>query len=157
MNRLISIVLFCALTLIVGFLSSFVTVENIPNWYSNLVKPSFNIPVSWFSPIWTIIYVMIGIAAGLVASKMKADEIRVKKAILYFFIQLTLNALWSYLFFGMHNLVLSSIEICLLALLIYETYVQFKKIDKIAGFLMLPYFLWVIYASVINIAIWYLN
>jgi tryptophan-rich sensory protein len=81
----------------------------------------------------------------------------VKKALLFFVIQLALNALWSILFFGIRNPFLAFIEIILLWLMIYETYVQFGKIDKIAGYLFIPYLLWVSFAAVLNGSIWWLN
>jgi tryptophan-rich sensory protein len=68
-----------------------------------------------------------------------------------------LNALWSFLFFGLNNLVLAGIEIIILWLMIYETYIQFSKINKIAGYLFIPYLLWVSFATVLNGSIWWLN
>jgi tryptophan-rich sensory protein len=76
---------------------------------------------------------------------------------MFFIIQLGLNALWSYLFFGLHNPFLALIEIILLWLMIFETYNQFKKIDKIAAYLLLPYLVWVSFATILNFSIWWLN
>jgi translocator protein len=90
-------------------------------------------------------------------SKIDTNQEIVKKALLFFGIQLALNALWSYLFFGLHNPLLAFIEIILLWLMIYETYSQFKKIDKIAGYLLIPYLAWVGFASILNVSIWWLN
>jgi tryptophan-rich sensory protein len=100
---------------------------------------------------------MMGIAAGLVWNRIENNKELVKKALIFFAIQLALNALWSVLFFGLHNPMLALIEIVLLWLLIYETYIQFKKIDKIAGFLFIPYLAWVSFATVLNASIWWLN
>jgi tryptophan-rich sensory protein len=100
---------------------------------------------------------MMGIAAGLVWSRIDFEKEAVRKALLFFAIQLGLNALWSLLFFGLRNPMLAGIEIILLWLMIYETYIKFGKIDKIAGYLFIPYLLWVSFASVLNISIWWLN
>ena len=99
----------------------------------------------------------MGIAGGMVWNKIDVDFERVKKAFLFFIIQLGLNALWSYLFFGLHNPLLALIEIVLLWLMIFETYSQFKIIDKIAGYLLLPYLAWVSFATLLNASIWWLN
>jgi tryptophan-rich sensory protein len=100
---------------------------------------------------------MIGIAAGLVWDRMESETEKVKKALIVFAIQLALNALWSYLFFGLRNPMLAGLEIILLWLMIYETYLQFSKINKIAGYLFIPYLAWVSFAMVLNGSIWWLN
>lgn len=99
----------------------------------------------------------MGIAAGLVWNRIDFEKEAVKKALIFFAIQLALNALWSYLFFGLHNILLAMVELILLWLMIYETYIQFKKINKIAGYLLLPYLAWVTFAGVLNANIWLLN
>ena len=152
--RIAAIVLTC---LAVGYFSSLVTRDNIPTWYVTLKKPFFNPPNWVFAPVWTILYIMMGIAAGRVWNKVDSDQQNVKKGMYFFIIQLALNALWSYLFFGMHNLFLSIIEIILLWLMIYETYSQFKKVDSLASKLLIPYLVWVSYASILTASVWYLN
>lgn len=152
--RIAAIVLTC---LAVGYFSSLVTRDNIPTWYATLKKPFFNPPNWVFAPVWTILYIMMGIAAGRVWNKVDSDQQNVKKGMYFFIIQLALNALWSYLFFGMHNLFLSIIEIILLWLMIYETYSQFKKVDRLASKLLIPYLVWVSYATILTASVWYLN
>lgn len=152
--RIAAIVLTC---LAVGYFSSLVTRDNIPTWYATLKKPFFNPPNWVFAPVWTILYIMMGIAAGRVWNKVDSDQQNVKKGMYFFIIQLALNALWSYLFFGMHNLFLSIIEIILLWLMIYETYSQFKKVDRHASKLLIPYLVWVSYATILTASVWYLN
>ncbi|MCZ8089505.1 TspO/MBR family protein [Flavobacterium sp.] len=152
--RIATVILTC---LAVGYISSIVIRENIPTWYADLNKPFFNPPNWIFAPVWTLLYVMMGFAAGRVWNKIDTDEKNVKKAFLFFIIQLALNALWSYLFFGLRNPMLASFEIILLWLMIYETYLQFKKLDKISGYLLLPYLAWVSFATVLTFSIWYLN
>lgn len=152
--RIATVIMTC---LAVGYISSIVTRENIPTWYALINKPFFTPPNWVFAPVWTLLYIMIGFAAGSVWNKIDTDEANVKKAFLFFLIQLALNALWSYLFFGLRNPMLASFEIILLWLMIYETYVQFKKIDKVSGYLLLPYLAWVCFATILTFSIWYLN
>ena len=152
--RIAAIVLTC---LAVGYFSSLITRENIPTWYVTLKKPIFNPPNWVFAPVWTILYIMMGIAAGRVWNKVDNDLQNVKKGMYFFIVQLALNALWSYLFFDIHNLFLSLIEIILLWLMIYETMVQFKKVDKLASKLLIPYLVWVSYATILTASVWYLN
>lgn len=153
-TRILTVVVTC---LAIGYFSSTVTKAAILDWYPTLVKPSFNPPNWVFAPVWSLLYVMMGVAAGLVWDKIEWNRPIVKKALTLFAIQLALNALWSYLFFGLHNPFLAVIEIVLLWLMIYETYLQFAKINKIAGYLLLPYLAWVSFATVLNISIWWLN
>ena len=143
--------------LAVGYISSIVTRENIPTWYALINKPFFTPPNWVFAPVWTLLYIMMGFAAGSVWNKIDTDEANVKKAFFFFLIQLALNALWSFLFFGLQNPFLASIEIILLWLMIFETYKQFKNIDKLAANLLLPYLVWVSYATLLTISVWYLN
>jgi tryptophan-rich sensory protein len=138
-------------------MSGVVTRSAITTWYPTLVKPSFNPPNWVFAPVWTLLYLMMGVAAGLVWDKINSDKEIVKKALFFFAIQLALNALWSYLFFGFHNPMLAGLEIIILWLMIYETQVQFAKINTTAGYLLLPYLAWVSFAAVLNGSIWWLN
>ena len=157
MNKYIKIVITVAICLTVGYLSSIVTQESIETWYPTIKKPSFNPPNWIFAPVWTFLFVLMGIAAGLVWDKYDESKELVKKGMLFFGIQLFFNALWSYLFFGLHNLLLASIEIILLLLLIFETYLIFKKLDKKISFLLIPYMLWVGFATILTITIYILN
>lgn len=147
-------VIFC---LTIGFLGSLITQESVTTWYPTLEKPFFNPPNWLFAPVWTILYVLMGIAAGLVWNKLENNKEAVKKAILFFIVQLLLNLFWSYVFFGLKNILLASIEIIILWLIIYETYILFKKIEPKTGFLLLPYLAWVGFASVLTITIYFLN
>lgn len=157
MQRILRIVLVVMTCLAIGYLSGKVTQESITTWYPTLIKPVFN-PPNWIFPIaWTILYIMMGVAGGLIWNYLESDQEKVKKAFMFFIIQLALNALWSYLFFGLHNPFLALIEIILLWLMIFETYTQFKKIDKVAGMLLIPYLAWVTFATVLNASIWWLN
>ncbi len=157
MNRITKILTVVVTCLVVGYFSGMVTRSAIITWYPTLVKPSFNPPNWVFAPVWSTLYIMIGIAAGLVWDRIESNTTLVKKALVVFAIQLALNALWSYLFFGLMNPMLALLEIVILWLMIYETYVQFGRINKIAGYLFIPYLLWVSFAMVLNASIWWLN
>jgi len=157
MQRIIRIVLVVMTCLVVGYLSGTVTKDSIITWYPTLVKPVFNPPNWIFAPVWTLLYAMMGVAGGLIWNYLETDKEKVKKAFLFFIIQLGLNALWSYLFFGLHNPLLALIEIIILWLMIFETYNQFKSIDRVAGLLLIPYLLWVAFATILNASIWWLN
>jgi len=157
MQKILRIALVLMTCLVVGYLSGMVTRESITTWYPTLVKPVFNPPNWIFAPVWTTLYIMMGLAGGLVWNKMDTNEKAVKTAFKYFIFQLALNAAWSFIFFYLHNLFLALIELILLWLMIFEVYNQFKKIDKRAGMLLIPYLLWVGFAGVLNFSIWWLN
>lgn len=157
MNKITKILAVVVTCLVVGYFSGIVTRSAILDWYPTLVKPSFNPPNWIFAPVWSMLYIMMGVAAGLVWNRIDYEREIVKKALIVFAVQLALNALWSYLFFGLHNPMLAGLEIIVLWLMIYETYIQFAKINKIAGYLLLPYLAWVSFAAVLNASIWWLN
>ena len=157
MNKVSRIALVVVICLVVGYVSGMVTRASITTWYPTLVKPSFNPPNWIFAPVWTSLYIMMGIAAGLVWNQIASNKELVTKALQFFAVQLVLNALWSYLFFGLHNPMLAGLEIIILWLMIYETQIQFAKINSLAGYLLLPYLAWVSFAAVLNGSIWWLN
>lgn len=157
MKTYIRIILCVIICLAVGYLSSIVTQSSIKTWYPTITKPSFNPPNWVFAPVWTLLYIMMGIAAGMVWNKLETNKELVKKALSFFIIQLLLNALWSYLFFGLKNILLASIEIVLLWLIIYETYYIFKQVDKKASYLLIPYLAWVSFATILTGSIYWLN
>jgi tryptophan-rich sensory protein len=153
MNKITKILVVVVTCLAIGYFSGMVTRSAITNWYPTLVKPVFNPPNWIFAPVWSMLYIMMGIAAGLVWSRIDFEKEAVKKALIFFAVQLALNALWSYLFFGLQNPMLAGIEIVILWLMIFETYTKFVKINKIAGYLLIPYLLWVSFATVLNASI----
>lgn len=157
MNRYVKITIFIVLCLAIGYLSGEVTRNSVDTWYPLLEKPPFNPPNWLFFPVWTTLYIFMGIAAGLVWDKIDRQPDEVKKALQFFFIQLALNALWSLLFFGLRNPMLAMLEIVLLWLMIYETWHKFTRINKWSGWLFVPYLLWVSFAAILNGSIWYLN
>ncbi|MBA0883572.1 TspO/MBR family protein [Flavobacterium undicola] len=157
MNKITKILIVVVTCLAIGYFSGIVTRSAILDWYPTLIKPSFNPPNWIFAPVWSMLYIMMGVAAGLVWDRIDYDKETVKKALVFFAAQLVLNAIWSYLFFGLQNPMLAGLEIVVLWLMIYETYIQFAKINKIAGYLFLPYLAWVSFAAVLNASIWWLN
>mgnify|MGYP003516057349 FL=1 len=157
MSKYLRIIYCVAICLVVGYLSSITTQSSINTWYPTLIKPVFNPPNWLFAPVWTLLFIMMGIAAGMIWNQLENQRELVKKALLFFTVQLLLNALWSYLFFGLNNVLLALIEVILLWLVIYETFHIFKKIDKKAAYLFIPYLIWVAFAAILNGSIYYLN
>lgn len=157
MNKLVKITISVLGCVLVGFLSGFATQSSVKTWFLTIEKPFFN-PPSWlFAPVWTLLYIMMGIAFGLIWSSDFKDKKTVKSAMIIFGIQLALNALWSILFFGFCNPLLAFIEIILLWLFILETIKVFKPIDGLASKLLYPYLAWVSFAAILNGSIWWLN
>lgn len=139
-----------------GIIGSVFTSSKIPTWYRGLVKPALN-PPSWiFGPVWTTLYLLMGIALYIIWKKGLGAQ-GVKFALTIFAIQLILNTLWSIVFFGMQNTGLALINIALMWLFIAWTIVLFYKLSPTAGLLLVPYILWVSFASYLNYAIWTLN
>ena len=139
-----------------GFIGSIFTMPAIPTWYETLAKPSFT-PPSWlFAPAWVTLYVLMGVAAFLIWRK-GLDIKNVKSALIIFLVQLVLNALWSAIFFGAKSLIGGAVVIVLLWIAILFTILRFFKISAAAGGLLIPYILWVSFASVLNISILALN
>lgn len=157
MSKYLKILYIVAVCLAAGYLSSLVTQANIETWYLTIKKPVFNPPNWVFAPVWTLLFIMMGIAAGLVWDKLKDNRELVKKGLFLFTIQLLLNIFWSYIFFSLKNLLLATIEIVLLLLIIFETYSVFKKVDKLAGRLLIPYLVWVSFATLLTASIYFLN
>jgi len=140
----------------VGLLVSGVTLDAIPGWYAQLNKPSFNPPNWLFGPVWTVLYTLMGISAATIW-EAGAERPEVKKALNIFAIQLVLNGLWSYLFFGYKNPLFAFIEILWLLIAIVVTILHFKNIKSWAAWLLIPYLLWVIFAAILNFSIYLLN
>lgn len=137
-----------------GLIGSLATFQNVKTWYPTLVKPSFNPPAWLFGPVWTLLYIMMGAALFLVWESPARDK---RAAVVFFFLQLALNALWSVVFFGMHSPKGGLAVIAALWALIIATMITFFRINPAAGWLLAPYLAWVSFASVLNAAIWRLN
>ncbi|MEL6976548.1 MAG: TspO/MBR family protein [Bacteroidota bacterium] len=155
-KKTLNILIAVAVCLLIGFLSSFATQSSVNTWYTTLNKPSFNPPNSVFAPVWTVLYVLMGVAAGIVWSK-GFHHIWVKTALYHFGFQLLFNALWSIVFFGFQSPEWAMLVILILLALIGLTFRWFKVVSKLAAYLLIPYFLWVAFAAVLNYRIWMLN
>jgi tryptophan-rich sensory protein len=140
----------------VGLAASTVTLPAISEWYITLNKPFFNPPNWLFGPVWTLLYILMGISCALVW-QTGADKPKVKHALQFFGLQLLFNGLWSFIFFGLRNPALAFIEIVCLLILIIITFKKFKPLNNWAAWLLIPYILWVIFASVLNFSIVILN
>ena len=156
MNNVVKLIVAVAAPVMIGGLSGFATARGVSTWYPTLVKPSFNPPAWVFGPVWTVLYLMMGVAAYLVWRQgIDADGVRVALAV--FVIQLALNGLWSILFFGMHSPGWALVEIVVLWFAIGMTIRLFWDVAPAAGALLLPYWAWVSFATILNASLWWLN
>ncbi len=138
-----------------GFVGSLFTTPRIDTWYANLQKPSFNPPNWLFGPVWTLLFILMGIALFLVWNK--GNNPGVRAAIFMFAIQLLFNMLWSIVFFGMRSPLGGIFVIIILWILIAITIILFYRNSFAASVLLLPYLLWVSFATILNFAIYLLN
>ena len=145
-----------AVCLLAGVIGSLFTYSSIPTWYAALIKPALNPPNWIFGPVWTTLYILMGISLYLIIKKGKPDR-TIWTAIIVFAVQLVLNTLWSIVFFGNHMLFLALVIIIALWLMILMNIILFYKLDKWAGILLIPYILWVSFATYLTYALWMLN
>lgn len=141
---------------LVGIISTSFTIAAIPTWYATLTKPFFSPPNWVFGHAWTILYGLMGISAYLVWMK-GIQKKKVKEALTIYGVQLVLNFFWSLIFFGLRQPLIALAEIMFLWVAIAITIVQFYKISKPAAYLLIPYLLWVSFASLLNLFIVILN
>ncbi|MDP2174404.1 MAG: TspO/MBR family protein [Bacteroidota bacterium] len=149
------LILCIAFTTLVGFASGMANVNAINSWYTQIQKPSFNPPNYLFGPVWTVLYILMGVSLYLIIQAPSNDA--KKTAYWIFGIQLLLNALWSFIFFYFHQIGFAFIEIAILWIMIIAMIWVFYGINKTAALIQIPYLLWVTFASVLNFAIWRLN
>ncbi len=153
MKKIIKFLLAVILCEGAGMVGSFFTMPAITSWYATLAKPSFNPPNWIFAPVWTTLFFLMGVSLYLIWNEKQKGK-PIKLAVLFFFQQLSLNILWSALFFGMQNPMLAFVEIIALWLSILMTIFYFAKISKTAAWLLVPYILWVSFAAFLNFSIW---
>lgn len=156
MSKFLKYVLSIGICLAAGGLGTIFTISSIPTWYAYLIKPVFSPPNWLFGPVWTILYILMGISLALIWVKGVKTE-RVREAIMLFGVQLFLNAIWSPIFFGAKDLVLSLVVIILMWFFILKTILAFGKVNKTASYLLYPYIAWVSFASILNFSVWFLN
>jgi tryptophan-rich sensory protein len=139
-----------------GLLGAVFTTPAIPTWYATLNKPLFTPPGWLFAPVWTALYLLMAIAAFLVWREGLDNE-QVRGSMITFMVQLALNVLWSAVFFGLKSPLWGVIVIIVLWVAILLTMLAFMKVSKPAAWLMLPYLLWVSFASALTVSVWMLN
>lgn len=150
-----------ALSQSAGLLGAIFTTSSVTTWYPTLVKPALN-PPSWvFGPVWTTLYVLMGVAAYMIwrvyERSSGAKKRFARMALLAFVLQLGLNAWWSIIFFGNQQLGWALFEVVCLWLAIVATIYYFAKLSRTAAWLLVPYVLWVSFASYLNYSLWMLN
>lgn len=155
-STVIKILIAVLVCLGIGFIGSIATQTSVDTWFVALDKPSFN-PPSWvFAPVWTLLYVLMGVAAGMVWSR-GFHHLWVKTALYHFGFQLILNAGWSIAFFGYQSPLAGLIIIIALIVLVLITFKWFKIVSTTAAYLLIPYILWIGFAAALNFEIWRLN
>jgi len=152
---ILALVLLVGLCLGVGGLGGAVTAESVTTWYATLNKPSFNPPNWIFGPVWTALYILMGVAAWRVWRAADRDTARGPLAV--FALQLAVNLGWSVAFFGLRNPGLAVVVILALDLLVLATALMFRRIDRLAAWLLVPYLAWISFATLLNVTIWRLN
>jgi tryptophan-rich sensory protein len=136
-------------------IGSMLTIPSIPTWYSTLQKPSWNPPNWLFGPVWTVLYISMAVAAWLIWRQSSSFDVRLPLTL--FAIQLALNVAWSGIFFRLHLVGAAFLEVTLLWIFILATTIAFGAVSRTAGYIMVPYLLWVTFASTLNGTIWRLN
>jgi len=159
MNNFLKLAISIGASALAAIVGSVFTSPAISGWYAGLKKPALNPPNWVFGPVWTFLFILMGVSLFLAWRKEFKDKTggRVKDADMSFILQLVLNAFWSVLFFGMGSPLLAFVEIIFLWLAIILTIIKFSKISAPAALLLLPYILWVSFAAYLNYSIWRLN
>lgn len=142
--------------LITGSIAGFFTTKGVDGWYAAAIKPSFNPPNWIFAPVWTALYILMGIALYLIW-KSNAEKNIKQTALILFAVQLLLNFFWSFIFFSLQQTGWAFVEIVVMWLSILFTILWFGKISSAAAWLLVPYISWVSFASLLNFYIWKLN
>lgn len=154
-NLWISLVAFIIICLLVQIFASIWTRETVSTWYPTLFKPSWTPPNWVFGPVWSILYILIAVSGWLI---YKAEFSRKRSIALWLYgCQLAVNFLWSFLFFSLRSPILGLIDIVLLCVLIILTIINAWPVRQLASLLLIPYLIWVIYATSLNAGIWFLN
>ena len=156
MRDSLKLIISLAVPQVVGLTGALATASGVRDWYPALAKPGFTPPGWVFGPAWTLLYLLMGIALWLVWREADRGD-NVRPALVAFAVQLALNALWSFVFFGLRMPGAALAEIILLWGAILLTIVQFRKVSRLAALLLVPYWLWVSFAAVLNASIWLLN
>jgi tryptophan-rich sensory protein len=153
---LLSAAVSIVIALSAGAIGGFATVSSVATWYPGLNKPAFNPPNAVFGPVWTVLYVLMALAAWRVW-RAPAPDGRRRQALVLYGVQLVLNLAWSLIFFGLRRPDLALADIVALLAALIATTAAFWRIDRPAGLMLLPYIAWVAFASALNFEIWRLN
>ncbi len=156
MSKFLKLVFSIAICQVIGIISGVATRESVTTWYQELTKPSFNPPNYIFAPVWIILYTLMGISLFLIW-KDGLDKNNSKFAFYFFIFHLVINGLWSFVFFKWQSLMFSFFVITILWIIIIIIIYLFYKLNKLSSILLIPYLLWVSYASILNYYIWRLN
>lgn len=156
MNNFLCLFISVLIPLVVGGVSGFFTATGVDGWYSSINKPSWNPPNWIFGPVWTTLYVMMGVALYIVWKSAASATAR-RNAFILFGMQLLLNFFWSVVFFRLQSPGWALIEIIFLWIAILATIFSFATINKVAAWLLVPYISWVSFAMILNFTIWRLN
>ncbi len=157
LRKILGFVIAIIICQVVGLMGAVFTSANIPTWYAALSKPFFSPPNFVFAPVWTLLYALMGISLYLIWEKRQALKEQKVIVLGLFFGQLFLNFLWSAIFFGLRSPLLGFIEILMLWIVLLVTMIKFYPVSKKASLLLVPYLLWVSFASILNFAIFILN
>ena len=151
----VKLVISISVCIVAGIIGSVFTISSIPVWYDTLNKPFFNPPGWLFAPVWAILYILMGIALFFIWKAPKVKK--TNEGLMLFGAQLVFNVIWTIVFFGFRSVIGGVLSIVILLILIVMTTLQFYRIDKRAAYLMLPYLLWVCFATMLNVSIYLLN
>lgn len=155
MRPILKLIVSIAIPVATGLIAGWFTAQSVDTWYATLQRPSFAPPNAVFGPVWTVLYVLMGISLYIIwrlpASPQK------EKALFIFGLQLACNFLWSFLFFYLHNPAVALVDIVILWILIWVMLVRFYRLKPLAAWLNIPYMLWVSFATALNAAFWHLN
>lgn len=155
MNRWLALCLFLLAAFAASAIGGYATFESVRTWYPTLAKPAWN-PPSWlFGPVWTLLYIMMSVAAWRIWLRRELSG--ASAALRLYFVSLALNALWSVLFFGLHRPGWALGEVVLFWACLVALQFRFRRLDPVAGWLWAPYLAWVTFATGLNATIWWLN
>lgn len=155
LQETVGLAVWVVITFSAAGIGSVFTRKTVENWYVGISKPEWTPPNWVFGPVWTTLYLMMAFAAWLVWRNRRLSDVRTTLSI--FALQLMLNAFWSVAFFGLKNIGLALIDIVFLWLAIGATITLFLKVNRLAGWLLIPYLLWVTFAGILNLKIWTMN
>ncbi|MCK9581035.1 MAG: tryptophan-rich sensory protein [Methanoregula sp.] len=156
LGKIILLLLAIGICLLAGYIGSIFTIPAIPTWYAGLAKPDFSPPAWVFAPVWTVLYILMGISLFLLLRQGIKNK-KVLFALVLFILQLILNTGWSYLFFGLQSTFLGFMGIIALWLVLLCTMIQEFRVTVAGGALLIPYFLWVTFATYLCYTVMMMN